>query len=312
MKANVPSNDISFLLGQVRDIPLLTKDEVIVLSSQVQEGISAQAILDTTEVDFAIEEVDRLRTIIRIGLEAKNKFVTSNMLLVVSIAKRYSYKDIDMMELIQEGSFGLIRAAEKFDATRGIKFGTYASYWVSVYISKYIDKTSGLLYIPNYAVQKLNKYCKLYNKLNVDDLTCTDAEFSNIGESEMGEKDFKNSSELYKVTQKMFSLYETIQGSDFVFEDIILEEESDNLEDSIILKLDMNQAVDEALLPIEKEVIIKRFGMNGQGMYSIAEIAKQLPVTEDGDVITKDKVRKLEKIALKKLKEYLISNDYGV
>ena len=304
MKDEMLTNDISFLLSQIRGIPFLTKEEQSDLSIKVQTGEVAKNKLKSGGVATAEEELETLASI-QIGKEAKDKFITSNMLLVVSIAKKYSYKGIDLMELIQEGTFGLMRAAEKFDASRGVKFTTYASYWVSRFMTKYINKTSGMLYVPNHAVQKLNKYCRIYDGLQMDVTGGFDTEFVEVGTTEMGGKDFKSAEDLYKVTQKMFSLHETIRGSEFIFEDIILEEEAENLEDRIILKLDMTTAINETLIDEERTVISRRFGTNGSAIFTISEIAAELGKT-------KDKIRKIEKTALNKLKEFLISVDYGV
>jgi RNA polymerase primary sigma factor len=271
-------SDITAFLRRVREIPLLTLEEETDLARRIKQG----------------------------DKEAKDKLIISNLRLVISIAKRYSRKGPDFMELIQEGVFGLIRAAEKFDLQRECKFGTYSTYWISVFIAKYINKNTGLLYIPAHAIQKLNQYCKVYNENTFVDLNDDESDelVRDILLEEMGEAEYEKSEELYRLTQQYFSLHEHMKGGDFTFEDVILEESQEfTYEDVIMLNCDINEAIKECLDSEETKIITLKYGLNGEASLTINEISDDL-------VKPKERVRKVEKVALDKLKKQFNKSNY--
>lgn len=260
------SSDIGYLLERVKKVPLLKKDQELALAYKVREG----------------------------DLAAKELLVISNLRLVISMAKKYYKRGVDLSDLIQEGTFGLIRAAEKYDPDRGFKFSTYATYWVLTFLNKAVQK-SGPLYVPSHALQKLNKYCKLFNEnCEVEDST----EIENIIREEMGESDFVASEELYRITQQVFSLGEHVRESDFTFEDIVVEiDEEYSFEESVQLKYDMVKALGETLNDKEIFVIRARYGLEDAAIISLQDISTELN-------ITKERVRQIEGVALKKLQKY--------
>jgi len=140
------ANDLGYLLDLIWKIPLLTKAQ--------ERELTALA----KEVNNPDKEIAKK------AKEAKDLFVVSNMRLVINIARHYYRKGIELTDLVQEGTFGLIRAIEKFDPDRGFRFSTYATYWIATFISKAAQKSTAL-YIPNHANQKLNRYCKISNEL---------------------------------------------------------------------------------------------------------------------------------------------------
>jgi RNA polymerase primary sigma factor len=122
------SDPVSWYLSTIGRIPLLTAAEEIELGNQVQ---AMMAFTEDGSKDFKVEDLTtKQRRMLRIGRRAKERMMKANLRLVVSVAKKYQGKGLELLDLIQEGSLGLERAVEKFDPTRGYKFSTYAFWWI--------------------------------------------------------------------------------------------------------------------------------------------------------------------------------------
>lgn len=140
----LPANDlIKQYLLEIGKIPLLTKQDEATLS---------RAIKSSTGLTYQI---------------AKNKLVKANLRLVVSIAKKYAYRGLPLLDLIQEGNFGLIRAAEKFDAEKGFRFSTYATWWIRQTINRSIADKSRLVRVPVHMHESINQYHRMIASLTL-------------------------------------------------------------------------------------------------------------------------------------------------
>lgn len=122
------SDPISWYLATIGRIPLLTAAEEIELGNQVQKlmQLTQDGVVSEDSQEFSSKD----RRLIRVGQRAKQRMMKANLRLVVSVAKKYQGKGLELLDLIQEGSLGLERAVEKFDPTRGYKFSTYAFWWI--------------------------------------------------------------------------------------------------------------------------------------------------------------------------------------
>ncbi|MFZ9827434.1 MAG: sigma-70 family RNA polymerase sigma factor, partial [Vulcanococcus sp.] len=118
------SDPISWYLSTIGRVPLLTPAEEIELGNQVQ------AMMRLVEEDKGDQYSDKEKKTMRVGRRSKERMMKANLRLVVSVAKKYQGKGLELLDLIQEGSLGLERAVEKFDPTRGYKFSTYAFWWI--------------------------------------------------------------------------------------------------------------------------------------------------------------------------------------
>ena len=145
--SGVTSDTIGAYLERVSDHELLTAEDEVRLARQMEKGAKAQAMLDSDR-DLSPTDRAKLYRLIREGEEAKMEFIRSNLRLVISIAKRYSGRGLELLDLIQEGNLGLIRAVEKFDWRKGFKFSTYATWWIRQAITRAIADKSRTVRIP--------------------------------------------------------------------------------------------------------------------------------------------------------------------
>ncbi|MGL4501194.1 MAG: sigma-70 family RNA polymerase sigma factor, partial [Planktothrix sp.] len=164
-------------LHEIGRVPLLSREEEIVYGKQVQQ---LMALLEGREVYKAElkrlptdEEwsthlgltVQELQTLLKQGKHAKQKMIEANLRLVVAIAKKYQKRNMDFMDLIQEGTLGLERGVEKFDPTKGYKFSTYAYWWIRQAITRAIAQQSRTIRLPIHITEKLNKIKKIQREL---------------------------------------------------------------------------------------------------------------------------------------------------
>ena len=153
------SDPVSWYLSTIGRIPLLTPAEEIELGNQVQ---AMQAFTEDGSKDFKVEDLTtQQRRMLRIGRRAKERMMKANLRLVVSVAKKYQGKGLELLDLIQEGSLGLERAVEKFDPTRGYKFSTYAFWWIRQSMTRAIACQSRTIRLPVHLSERLTTIRKV-------------------------------------------------------------------------------------------------------------------------------------------------------
>src|SRR6266540_3931344 len=151
---------------EIGKVPLLTAEQEVILAKAIEEGEAATAELGKTPARTArIRELQRVE---REGQLAKKKLIEANLRLVVSIARRYVGRGMLLLDLIQEGNLGLIRAVEKFDYTKGFKFSTYATWWIRQAITRAIADQARTIRIPVHMVETINKLIRIQRQLLQD------------------------------------------------------------------------------------------------------------------------------------------------
>ena len=149
-RGSSPSDTVGLYLDEVSTHLLLTAEDEVHLARDMERGKKAKAVLESG--DYKKEDRPRLMRLIAAGEEAKMTFIRSNLRLVISIAKRYTGRGLDLLDLIQEGNLGLIRAVEKFDWRKGFKFSTYATWWIRQAITRGLGNNGRTIRLPVHMV----------------------------------------------------------------------------------------------------------------------------------------------------------------
>ena len=244
----------------------------------------------------AKEEVELAKAIIDSSEEAKEKFINANYRLVVSIAKRYRKESVDMLDLIQAGNIGLIKAVEKYDYKKGFKFSTYATWWIKQSITRYIDDCENTIRIPVHLHQRINFVKRKKQELaNVLQREPSMEELAEVCELEVDKvldilKRDKNIVSLDTPIKEDedSSLVEFIP-SDAHFGDVVIHEVEQN---------NLREKIDEVLTDLsdqEQQVLRMRFGHDDDTPKTLEEIGKVFGVT-------RERIRQIEAKAIRKLR----------
>ena len=301
----LPSIDGDLVRSYLRDIgrvPLLSHEQEITLGRQVQELMQIEELREELKLRSGGEEPTaevlaeasgltpaQLRRRLQAGRRAKERMVAANLRLVVSVAKKYTRRNMELLDLIQEGTIGLVRGVEKFDPTRGYKFSTYAYWWIRQGITRAIAEKSRTIRLPIHITETLNKLKKGQRELSQElgrTPTVTElAQFVELPEEEV--KDL-----LCRARQPVSLETKVGDGDDTELLDLLPGEGTgpDELVDGECLKGDLRALLDRLPEP-QGSVLKMRYGIDGEEPMSLTGIGRILG-------ISRDRVRNLERDGL--------------
>ncbi len=266
---DVSDDSVRLYLREIGKIPLLTSEQELALAHRVVAG----------------EQL------------AKDQMAEANMRLVVSIAKRYVGRGLDLLDLIQEGNTGLLRAVEKFDPDKGFKFSTYATWWIRQAITRAIADQARTIRIPVHMVETINKLLRTQRRLTQE----LNREPSNEEIAAAMEIDVDKVEHIMKIKQDISSLDASIRDDeeDSVLADFIEDEDTISPEESATNQL-LKEQVKEMLNGLterEQKIIKLRFGLEDGKSHTLEEVGQEFAVT-------RERIRQIEAKALAKLRKH--------
>jgi RNA polymerase primary sigma factor len=267
LKPAVSTDSLQLFLKDIGKVALLTAQEEVALAKRIESG----------------------------DLTAKRTMVESNLRLVVSIAKRYRNQGLPFLDLIQEGTLGLVRAAEKFDYRRGFKFSTYATWWIRQAVARALADKARTIRIPVHVVEKLNKIARaerrLLSELGHDPTAEEISEATGIEAEEV--ESIKRSAQLPVSLEKPVGDEEESEFGQF-----IADERAESPYDQAAVNLD-HEALRHALNRLdyrERRVLELRYGLGGEHPQTLEQIARAFN-------LTRERIRQIESHSLQKLRQ---------
>jgi len=295
------SDSISLYLNEIGEVPLLTGPEEAVLAREISEGMEAEAQLAelyaTEEVEgFESENLLRLQELQRDGEYARDQLTRANLRLVVSIAKKYSNYGLPLLDLVQEGNMGLMRAVEKFDGTKGYRFSTYATWWIQQAVSRAVSNQARTIKIPIHTIEAMNKVTRAQRELEKE----LGRKPSTAETSERTGLDPEKVEELIQLNSNQGTLsLDLPMGDDdgFNLAEVLSDSEDEGPESAAIKEL-LKGAISETLDGLDKrerEIVEMRFGLEGQDPKTLDEIGSHFGVS-------RERIRQVETRILSKLR----------
>ncbi len=265
---DIADDSVRLYLREIGNIPLLTAEEELDLAQRVVAG----------------------------DKKAKDHMAEANMRLVVSIAKRYVGRGLDLLDLIQEGNTGLLRAVEKFDPDKGFKFSTYATWWIRQAITRAIADQARTIRIPVHMVETINKLLRTQRRMT----QTLNREPTNDELAEALEIDVEKVEHIMKIKQDISSLDASVRDDeeDSVLGDFIEDEDTATPEETAtgsLLKEQVNDLLSN-LSEREQKIIRLRFGLEDGKQHTLEEVGQEFAVT-------RERIRQIEAKALMKLKK---------
>lgn len=266
---DIADDSVRLYLREIGKIPLLTAEEELALAQQVVAGDKG----------------------------AKDKMAEANMRLVVSIAKRYVGRGLDLLDLIQEGNTGLLRAVEKFDPDKGFKFSTYATWWIRQAITRAIADQARTIRIPVHMVETINKLLRTQRRLTQE----LNREPTNEEIAKEMEIDVDKVEHIMKIKQDISSLDASVRDDeeDSVLADFIEDEDTVSPEESATNQLLKEHVKDMlgSLTEREQKILKLRFGLEDGKSHTLEEVGQEFSVT-------RERIRQIEAKALAKLRKH--------
>ena len=291
-----PSADlVRVYLNGIGKTALLTAEDEVQLAQTIEVGLYAEHLLENSEEPLTRAMKRDLKVLARQGKHARSHLLEANLRLVVSLAKRYTGRGMPLLDLIQEGNLGLIRAMEKFDYTKGFKFSTYATWWIRQAITRGMADQSRTIRLPVHLVEQVNKLTRikreLYQNLGREATNEELAEESGIDESKI-ELLLRQSRDPVSLDMPVGADEEAPLG------DFIEDSEATDAEAAVVASLRHSdiRSVLASLEVREQEVISLRYGLDDGVPRTLDQIGRKFG-------LSRERVRQIEREVMSKLRD---------
>jgi RNA polymerase primary sigma factor len=288
------SDPVRMYLKEIGKVPLLTGAQEVNLAQRIEAGLEAAEKLARSNGSLTPPEEESLESTLGDGLRAKRQLIEANLRLVVSIAKRYVGRGMLLLDLIQEGNLGLMRAVEKFDYTKGFKFSTYATWWIRQAITRAIADQARTIRIPVHMVETINKVTRVQRQM-----------LQELGREptveELGAKlgmPAERVREIQRISQEPVSLEAPVGDEDDSLLGDFVEDPGAIAPADAAARALLTEAVEEALEQLserERRVVRLRFGLDDGQLHTLEEVGKEFGVT-------RERIRQIESKTLAKLR----------
>ncbi|MYS82176.1 RNA polymerase sigma factor [Embleya scabrispora] len=280
-------------LREIGRVPLLSAADEVDLARRVEAGLFAgERLLGDPPADPAVR--DALATLVRDGERAKRRLIEANLRLVVSIAKRYIGRGLGLLDLVQEGNLGLIRAVEKFDYTRGYKFSTYATWWIRQAMSRALADQARTIRVPVHVVELINRVIRVQRRLLQERGEEPTAE--DVGE--VLDLTAERVTEILRLAQEPVSLHTPVGEDEVLLGDIVEDTDATSPAEaaaSLMLREHL-EALLSTLGDRERRVVQLRYGLTDGEPHTLEEIGRVFGVT-------RERIRQIESRTLSRLRE---------
>jgi RNA polymerase primary sigma factor len=293
------SDPVRMYLREIGQVPLLVASEEVDLAKRIEAGVQAEERLADLNASGEIDSLEpvekaQLRRTVRDGERAKQELTQANLRLVVSIAKRYLGRGMQILDLIQEGNLGLMRAVEKFDYTKGFKFSTYATWWIRQAITRAIADQARTIRIPVHMVESINKVHRIQRQLMVE----LEREPTIEELADKTELTPQRVREILRISQDPLSLDSPVGDEDDSHLADFIEDQHAVMPADVATANSLSEQIMSALDELsdrEKEVVRLRFGLDGDQPQTLEEVGRQFGVT-------RERIRQIESKTLAKLR----------
>jgi RNA polymerase primary sigma factor len=290
---------VRMYLKEIGKVPLLTAAQEVSLAKRIEAGLDSEEQIDTLG-SLSDEQRASMEAVVRDGELAKAQLTEANLRLVVSIAKRYVGRGMALLDLVQEGNLGLIRAVEKFDYTKGFKFSTYATWWIRQAITRAIADQARTIRIPVHMVETMNKVQRVQRQMlqelgrepTVDELAA---------KVELTPDRVR---EIQRLGQEPLSLETPVGEEDDSYLSDFVEDPNATAPATAAARALLTEALEEALEELndrERLVVRLRFGLDDGQVRTLEEVGKEFGVT-------RERIRQIESKTLAKLRHPTRSN----
>ncbi len=295
-KESVGSDSVRLYLNEIGQVGLLTADEEKDLGKKIKAGLVAQVKLNSANGGLDFAERRKLQRVAKDGEKAKDHMVRANLRLVVSVARRYDRKELQLADLIQEGNIGLMHAADKYDYEKGFKFSTYATWWIRQSMTRALADQGRNIRIPGHMMEIVNRVQRAERDLTAE-----------LGRMPTPEEVAARSSltveKLLDIMQLAIPTTSLDAPVGYNTDDLTVGDTIANTDEndpiSLTERSQLREAVEKTLKDLperEQEIVAMRFGIGGfDRVYTLEEVADKMKVT-------RERVRQIEQKTLARLR----------